>query len=121
MRNRPDGSRSTSVGTSRPRASTSSSENGTPSRPAIAARWITALVEPPMAALTLTASSNASRTMIDDGRTSASTSSTMRCPARCAVWSRRASTAGQVAEYGSCIPSASARHAIVDAVPIVMQ
>ena len=59
--------------------------------------------------------------MIDDGRTSASTSSTMRCPARCAVWSRRASTAGQVAEYGSCIPSPSARQAIVDAVPIVMQ
>ena len=45
----------------------------------------------------------------------------MTWPARCAVSYRRASTAGQAAEYGSCMPSASATDAIVDAVPIVMQ
>ena len=87
----------------------------------MAIRWITALVEPPMAALTRIAFSNASRVMIDDGRTSSRTMSTMRRPARWAVSYRRESTAGQVAEYGSCMPSASAMDAIVDAVPIVMQ
>ena len=48
------------VGTSWPSRSQSSSPSGTPSRPASAIRCITALVEPPMAALTRIAFSNAS-------------------------------------------------------------
>ncbi len=87
----------------------------------MASRWMTALVDPPIAALTLIAFSNASLVMILSGVTSFSTRSTMTCPARCAVSYRRESTAGQDAEYGSCMPSASAIDAIVDAVPIVMQ
>ena len=46
---------------------------------------------------------------------------TIRLPASWATSKRRASTAGQDADPGICIPSASATHAIVDAVPIVMQ
>ena len=44
----------------------------TPMRPAIASRWMTALVEPPMAALTRMAFSNASRVRICDMRRSSS-------------------------------------------------
>ncbi len=82
---------------------------------------MTALVEPPIAALTRIAFSNASRVRICEGRSSSSTMSTMRRPAACAVSIRRESTAGQAAEPGNCMPSASATHAIVEAVPIVMQ
>ena len=87
----------------------------------MASRWITAFVDPPMAALTRIAFSNAALVMMAEGRSSCRTRSTITWPARCAVSYRRASTAGQVAEYGSCMPSASAIDAIVDAVPIVMQ
>ena len=87
----------------------------------MASRWITALVEPPIAAFTRIAFSNAARVMIAEGRRSSRTRPTITWPARWAVSYRRASTAGQVAEYGSCMPSASAIDAIVDAVPIVMQ
>ena len=87
----------------------------------MASRWTTALVDPPIAALTRIAFSNAALVMIWAGVTSCSTRSTMTCPARWAVSYRRESTAGQDAEYGSCMPSASAIDAIVDAVPIVMQ
>ena len=44
----------------------------------MACRWMTALVDPPMAALTRIAFSNACRVMIRDGRRSSLTSSTMR-------------------------------------------
>ena len=64
----------------------------------MASRWMTALVDPPIAALTLMAFSNASLVMILSGVRSFSTRSTMTWPARCAVSYRRASTAGQVAE-----------------------
>ncbi len=82
---------------------------------------MSAFVEPPMAALTRTAFSNALRVRIRDGRSSSSTIRTTRCPAACAISIRRESTAGQAAEPGSCMPSASAMQAIVEAVPIVMQ
>ena len=64
MRNRPDGIRSTIVGTPRPRRSQSSSVSGTPIRPAMASRCRTALVEPPIAPLTRIAFSNARRVRI---------------------------------------------------------
>ena len=82
---------------------------------------MTALVEPPIAALTLTAFSNAALVMICDGRTPSAASVTIRCPACMAVSSRRESAPGQAADPGSCMPRVSARQAIVDAVPMVMQ
>src|SRR5436190_524459 len=106
---------------SRASTSKSSSASGTPRRPAMASRWITAFVDPPIAALTRIAFSNAALVMMAEGRRSSRTRPTMTWPARCAVSYRRASTAGQVAEYGSCTPSASAIDDMVDAVPIVMQ
>ncbi len=51
----------------------------------MASRWMTALVDPPIAAFTLIAFSNASLVMILSGVTSCSTRSTMTWPARCAV------------------------------------
>ncbi len=51
----------------------------------MASRWMTALVDPPIAALTRMAFSNASLVMICPGVTSRSTRSTMTWPARCAV------------------------------------
>ena len=49
------------------------------------------------------------------------TSSTIWRPAASATCARRESTAGIAAAPGSVSPSASVMHAIVDAVPIVMQ
>ena len=74
--------RFTSVGTSRPRRSQSSSVRGTPTRPAMASRCTTALVEPPMAPHTRIAFSNALRVRMAEGRTSRFTSSTICRPAR---------------------------------------
>ena len=53
-------------------------------RPAIASKWITAFVEPPIAAFTRIAFSNAERVRIFDSAISSSTISTMRRPASCA-------------------------------------
>ncbi len=87
----------------------------------MASRWITAFVDPPMAAFTRIAFSNACLVMIRDGRRSSIARLTMRWPACWAVSRRRESAAGQAADPGSCMPSASAMHAIVEAVPMVMQ
>ena len=53
-------------------------------RPAIAFRWITALVEPPIAALARIAFSNASRVRIFDSIRPSRAISTMRMPDMCA-------------------------------------
>src|SRR2546422_2880994 len=90
-------------------------------RRARAVRWITALVDPPMAAKTRIAFSNASLTRILERKTFSFTSSTMRRPATRARTCLRASTAGIAALPGMPTPSASIIDAIVDAVPIVMQ
>ncbi len=90
-------------------------------RPAIAIRWMTALVEPPMAALVRIAFSKASRVRILEIVRSSWTISTMRRPAMRASTLRRASTAGIAALPGRPMPSASTMHAIVEAVPMVMQ
>jgi hypothetical protein len=87
----------------------------------MASRWTIAFVEPPIAALVRIAFSNAALVRIWLGRRSSFTIATMRWPASCAISYRRESTAGQVAEPGSCMPSDSATQAIVDAVPMVMQ
>ena len=101
--------------------SKSSVVSSMPSRPAIAIRWITALVLPPIAASVRIAFSNASRVRMLDSTWSACTISTMRRPAMRASTLRRPSTAGNAALPGRPTPSASTMHAIVLAVPIVMQ
>ena len=90
-------------------------------RPAIAIRCTTALVEPPIAPLTMIAFSNAFRVRIFDMRRSSRTMSTMRRPENRQSTLRRESTAGIAALVGKPMPRASTIDAIVDAVPIVMQ
>src|SRR5438067_2035156 len=85
MRYLPEGIRLTSVCTPRPSRSKSSRSRWTPMRRARAIRWITALVDPPMAAKTRIAFSNASRARILERETFSFTSSTMRRPAMRAV------------------------------------
>ena len=82
---------------------------------------MTALVEPPIAASVTIAFSKAARVRTVDSRWSSWTMSTMRRPAMRASTLRRPSTAGYAALPGSPSPSASTMHAIVLAVPIVMQ
>ncbi|MOA62154.1 hypothetical protein D3C78_1874890 [compost metagenome] len=72
------------VGMPRPIRVQSSRSSCTPMRPAMALRWITALVEPPMAALTRMAFSNASLVRIFDSFRSSRTISTARMPDMCA-------------------------------------
>ncbi len=109
------------VGTSRPSRSQSSSVRSTPTRPASARRWITALVEPPIAPLQRMAFSNAFFVRMSEGFRSSFTICTMRRPVSCAITRRRESTPGIAALPDSAMPSASAMDAIVEAVPIVLQ
>ena len=92
-----------------------------PSRPAIAARWITPLVEPPSASSTRTALSTAPCVMILSGVRSERASATARTPVASAARSRSACTAGIAAVPGRIMPSASAIAAMVEAVPITAQ
>ena len=82
---------------------------------------MTALVEPPIAAFARIAFSNASRVRIVARPQVLLDHLHDPLTGRWAIAYRRESTAGQVADPGSCIPSASAMQAIVDAVPMVMQ
>ena len=109
------------VGTSRPSRSQSSRPMSTPTRPAMAMRWTTALVEPPIAPLTRMAFSKASRVSTLESRRSSAAMATMRRPTAWARTLRRESTAGIAALVGSAMPSASTIEAIVEAVPMVMQ
>ena len=84
-------------------------------------RWMTALVEPPIAALTRIAFSKALRVSTFERFIFSRTISTARRPASRASTLRRASTAGMAALPGMPTPSASTIEAIVEAVPIVMQ
>ena len=87
----------------------------------MAKRWITALVDPPMAALVRMAFSKARFVMTSEGFRSSLTICTMRRPVSCAITLRRLSTAGMAALPDSAIPSASAMLAMVLAVPMVLQ
>ena len=109
------------VATSRPQRSQSSSVRSTPTRPAMARRWITALVDPPIAPLVRIAFSKAGFVRMSEGFRSSLTICTMRRPDSCAITRRRLSTAGIAALPDSAMPSASAMLAMVDAVPIVLQ
>ena len=110
-----------SSGVRRDSSSKSSSDSATPARRAIAIRWMTALVEPPMASTVVTALRNAVPVSMSDSRTSSHTISTIRRPVCAAITACRESAAGIEAAPGSVTPSASAALVIVDAVPIVMQ
>ncbi len=93
----------------------------TPARPAIAVRWMIALVEPPMASSTRSAFSTDFGVMISLGRIGELANATARAPLASAARRRSACTAGIAALPGSAMPSASAIDAIVDAVPITAQ
>ena len=88
---------------------------------AMAAMWIGALVEPPIAELTTMALRNASRVMMADGRKSSRTICTIRSPVRYAIWPRSRYGAGMAPDPGNCMPRASVREFMVVAVPMVLQ
>ena len=118
----PDGRTLSTNGVVRDSSSKRASGSGTPTRPARATRWITALVEPPIAMRARIALSKAFAVRIALGRgPPALAISTARRPASSAICSRRESGAGMAALPGSVIPSVSAIEAIVEAVPITMQ
>ena len=109
------------TGTSLPNLSKSSRFRFTPTRPAIANKCTTAFVEPPIAESTFIAFSNAFLFKTLESLRSSFTICTMRRPVKCDIVNLRESTAGIAATPGNCTPSASVTHAIVEAVPIVMQ
>src|SRR5260221_10119671 len=103
------------------KASKSLSVRGTPILPAIANKWMTKLVDPPIAALTLIAFSNARRVRISDNLKSSRTMSAMRNPESRAKVYRLESAAGIAALPGKESPSDSTMQAIEEAVPITAQ
>ena len=92
-----------------------------PKRPAIAVRWTTAFVEPPIAINTRKAFSTDFSVISCDGRIGLPISATAARPVISAATRRSACTAGMAAVPGSDIPSVSAMQAIVLAVPITAQ
>ena len=90
-------------------------------RPAMASKWTTALVDPPMAASATIALWNEAFVRKVLGRRSAAVISTASRPVPWAASSNRLSGAGVPATPGTTVPSASATSAMVDAVPIVLQ
>ena len=112
---------SISTGVLRPMASKSSSDTRYPTRPAMAVRWMSALVDPPQACTTRRALSIERRLMIWVGRRPSAASCTARLPVCSASRRRSACTAGTQAAPGSIMPIASAANDIVLAVPITEQ
>ena len=93
-----------------------------PARPAIAARWISALVEPLVACSTTEALRSAAALRISRGRgPPARAIATARSPVASASRMRSAETDGAEAAPGSMKPRVSASVAMVSAVPITMQ
>ena len=90
-------------------------------RPAIAVRWIIPFVEPPIASSTRSAFSKDFSVRIRSGVSLLRASSMAVLPDFSAMRMRSAVTAGADALPGKAIPSASATHAIVLAVPITEQ
>ena len=94
---------------------------GTPTRPAMAVKWMMALVEPPMARSTRRAFSMASAVSTRSGVIRDSASRTAASPVASPARSRSAWTAGMAAVPGSVMPSVSATQAMVLAVPMTAQ
>ena len=103
-------------GTRREIASKSSSSRGTPASWAMARRWRTALVEPPVAMTTAMAFSSDRRVTMSLGSRPVRSCSTTAIPASKAASARRSEIAGGVALPGSDRPSASTAAAMVLAV-----
>ena len=98
-----------------------SSDTLTPARPAIAVRWMTALVEPPIASTTRSAFSIDLALIMRSGVRFEPMSRTAAAPVASAARSRSACTAGIAAVPGRIMPSASAAQAMVEAVPMTAQ
>ena len=90
-------------------------------RPAIAVKWMIALVEPPIASSTLSAFSTAARVTMRSGVSLEDARLSAAAPLASAARRRSAWTAGIAAVPGSAMPSASAMHAMVLAVPMTAQ
>ena len=118
MTNRPDGFRSHNTGTRERIASKSSSVRRTPAARAMASRWSTALVEPPIAIVTAIAFSNAWRVSSWRGRRSWRIAATSASADRAALSAFSASSAAIVEECGRLMPIASKADDIVFAVNI---
>ena len=97
-------------------SSKSSIVNGILNSRAIARRWSTPLVEPPVATAEAAAFSSASRVTMCEGRTSRSTRSTMSRPHSCAASAFFGDSAGIPFSPGGLIPRNSMIVAIVLAV-----
>src|SRR5262249_49420321 len=117
----PDGWMSASTGMPAPSRASSASGRATPTRPAMAARWMTALVEPPTACSTRMALPKAAGDSSAEGARPPVTAATARRPASAAAAGARGSPAGIVLDPGTITPSASVSSAIVEAAPIVLQ
>ena len=92
-----------------------------PARPAIATRWIIALVEPPSAICATSAFSKEARDRMSRGLRSSQIISTMRRPHWIAMRLCAESGAGIDEAPGSVMPSVSVSDIMVAAVPIDMQ
>ena len=118
---RPDGFRSHRCGVRRRIASKSSRSSGTSAARAIARRWSTAFVLPPMAITTVMAFSKAARVRRSRGRTSAAMQRSSASAAASVERVFSSSSAASVLEYGNDRPSASIAEDIVLAVYIPPQ
>ena len=98
-----------------------SSGSSHPARPAMATKWMMALVEPPMVISVTMALSKDSRVRMSEGFKSSQTISTMRLPVSVAILAWFESGAGMLAAPGRVRPSDSASDIMVAAVPMVMQ
>src|SRR5690348_13483221 len=92
-----------------------------PARPAIATRWMMALVEPPIAMSVTIALSKDLGERMSEGLRSSQTISTILRPLAEAMRLWEAWTAGMDAAPLRVMPRASAKLVMVEAVPIVMQ
>src|ERR1700704_2667170 len=92
----------------------------TPARPAIATRWMSALVEPPIAISATMPLSKDSFFRISRGFRSSHTISTMRLPARLAIFEWFESGAGMDEAPGSASPRVSAMDIMVAALPVAL-
>ncbi len=107
---------SATIGVRSAMRSKSSSSSGRSSSRAIASRWRTPFVDPPVAATAATAFSIASRVMICDGRTSSRTSRIAMRPASYAASVFAGSVAGTSLSPAGLMPRNSSTVAIVFAV-----
>src|SRR5688572_14858887 len=120
-RNRPLGWQSTRRGTSCPSSCQSFSDRSTSTCRAMAMRWIAQFVDAPMAEATAIAFWNGCRVMMDDGRRSYGSMSTIRGPVLSAIWGRCRYGAGVAAQAGKDLPQAWAKALMDRALPLLLR